>query len=323
MNLNIFNTEFIWSVCNINDSSDFYSLKAREEEYREANQSTISLLSFQLDLQNYNEVDNTPNKLLNYLREHYRFGVDEDTNLKEGFLETNSDDKEITCFYARQSPVKLTYAFDYRKLHTNRYKLITPQNSIKVKIIFTNKKINILLFGAHDVLMKRCLTKINQSFRSIYNIYFDLTYSRISQKDMKKILDGLMSVSYIWISPGESEKFIKYVEKQVGNEIKKIPEFIVHNKLYGLRLKRSQFVMDTIREQGIELNEIQGRISLYGSRLTIRVSSSGKIIFWIPNYVIPIDKTPYDMAEIYYKQILSDTPSLITQKTLREWFSND
>jgi hypothetical protein len=153
----------------------------------------------------------------------------------------------------------------------------------------------------------RVLELVRHSIRGRVTEGFRDTEPIMSQKDMWYILDVLQeNVAYIWIDSKDSERFIKIVETEEGEKKIKVLEFTVDAKLGGYRITSAPFVKDVLREQGIIIKEIEGEVPLAGISITTRISSNGRMLFYIPSSIIPTTGDIYDIGERFYNKLLRD-----------------
>ncbi|MHA1675813.1 MAG: hypothetical protein ACTSU6_01410 [Candidatus Njordarchaeales archaeon] len=291
-----------------------------EEEVRPATILPISIIILEIEFMKPLEDPNYLKKNVKlFLFEKYSFRRRKGRRLKEGFLEFIDIKNAFKCYYAKEVPFKITFEMDDLKIHEKRIRLITHSNSVQAKISFNQKGTKIVIFGSDDYLNQKVLNLINIAIRGFVKDGYRLYESYLSQDDMRKIMSNLESVEYIWIGPGESERFIKLVEKRVGKDIKRIPEYLVHSRMRGIQITRSPFVAELIKEEGIRLREIQGRIKVAGIRITARVSNIGKIIFWIPQHIIPKGSSPFTIAEKFYEDLISEKSTKYKQLLLGEF----
>lgn len=235
----------------------------------------------------------------------YTFKTPERRRFKEGFLEFSVGPNTVECFYAREAPMKVNYEADDLKIHTDRMRLISPTFSVKNKVAFSEKGAKVTMFGGSDLMIQKALNQINYCIRDSVPGGHRTISPSFSKEDMSAILETFgVNVEYVWIHPGESEKFIKIVEKKVKGEIRRVPEYIVHAKLMGYHITGSPVAISLIRESGIYLREIQGKLNFAVKiDVTTRVSATGKILFYIPESLLGRDNTFFDVAEVLYNRI--------------------
>ena len=311
-----------------NDVSDVSldELSVDEEELRQPTLFPVSIVSCQTKfVKPVDNVLNLKNSLMKELKGKYAFRTKERKRFKEGFLEFHSSsDNILNCYFAKETPTKIVYEANDLKLHNKRMRLINPAFSVKIKIVLSRDDANVVMFGGSEAIMGTALEQINICIRDVIKGGHITVRPGFTRREMNTILKSFgVNVEYIWIHPGESVRFMKMVERKIGGEIKKIPEYIVHAKLHGYHITGSPITIQLIDESGVDLKEIQGKFE-YGVKLNItsRVSSSGKILFYIPENIIGAESTAYDVAEILYSRVTqpSESPK---QKSLGEYFPEE
>lgn len=308
----------------MDENSEFSldDLRVEEKEIRPPTIFPLSILVCETEfVQPVDDVASLITRIKNRLVDKYGFKKSERRKFKEGFLEFDGTENMIECFFASETPTKINFERDDLKIHTDRLKLINPAFSVKLKVFLDNKNARVILFGGSDLTIKKALMKMNYCIRHCIKGGHRTLSPSFSKEDMNTILENFgLNVEYIWIHPGESEKFMKIVEKEVKGEIRKMPEYIVHAKLKGYRITGSPITMSLIEESGIYLREIQGRLNFgAGINITSRISSTGKILFYIPEMLVPKEATIYDVAEELYKKLITQRKGP-KQITIGEFF---
>jgi len=291
-------------------SSEFSldDLRVEEEEVRTPTVFPLSIFVSETEfLEPVDDVEKLKEELINRLLLKYPFRRRKGRTFKEGFLEFKITENGIECFYAKECPTKITFEMDDMRIHEERLRLINPAFSVKIKINLRNDLAKVVLFGGNERTISTALTKVLYCIRGCIKGGHRTISSRFSREEMNMILKNFgINVEYIWISPGDSEKFMKIVEKTVGGKIKRVPEYIVHAKLRGYRIMGSPITLDLIEESGIYLREIQGSLPYgVGTQITVRVSSFGRILMYIPENVVPKDRTIYDVGEDIFSRIVT------------------
>ena len=301
-------------------------LRVDEEELRSATLFPVSIITCETKfVKPVTDVLQLKKDLQNKIKEKYAFLLSDRKKFKEGFLEfDSSSDNIINCYFAREAPTKITYEANDLRLHTERVRLKNPSFSVKIKIFLDAKSANVIMFGGSESIIQRALLHINHCIRDVIQGGHVTIEPGFSKREMNTILKAFgINVEYIWIHPGESVRFMKTIEKRIGGEIKKVTEYIVHAKLHGYHITGSPITISLVEESGVDLKEIQGKFE-YGVKLEItsRVSSSGKVLFYIPENVVRTGETVYDTAEILYSRIItpSEGPK---QKSLGEYLAEE
>lgn len=308
----------------MDENSEFSldDLRVEEKEIRTPTIFPLSILVCKTEfVQLVDDVASLITRIKNRLVDKYGFKKSERRKFKEGFLEFDETENMIECFFASETPTKINFERDDLKIHTDRLKLINPAFSVKLKVFLDNKNARVILFGGSDLTIKKALMKMNYCIRHCTKGGHRTLSPSFSKEDMNTILENFgLNVEYIWIHPGESEKFMKIVEKEVKGEVRRMPEYIVHAKLKGYRITGSPITMSLIEESGIYLREIQGRLNFgAGINITSRISSTGKILFYIPEMLVPKEATIYDVAEELYKKLITQRKGP-KQITIGEFF---
>lgn len=276
-----------------------------DEETQVATIFPISVLVFGIEFENpIKDSIGLKDHVISFLIDKFPFRMREGRKFKEGFLDFNILENSFKCFYARETPIKIFYENNDLKIHEKRIKSLDPENRVSLNVFFDDKGSKIIVFGSNDFLAGRVRDFVTYGIQGQIVEGFRRYESNLSQNDIRRILSTLDSVEYLWIDPGESEKFIKIVEQRIGRDIKRIPEYLVHSKMRGIRLLRSPIVVQLIEEQGIKIREVQGRFNFSGGKVTIRISTTGRIIFWIPLDIIPKNSTLFAVAEHFYEELM-------------------
>jgi len=284
-------------------------LRVDEEEVRPPTIFPLSIIVCQTEfLEQVEDIEDLKVRIKNRLVEKYAFKKRGKRKFKEGFLEFSDSGNILECFYAKEAPRKINFEKGDLRIHTERLRLIDPAFSVRVRIILDRKSAKVVLYGGSDLMINKALTEVNYCIRHcIKGGHRTLTPS-FSKQEMNNILKNFgLNVEYIWIHPGESEKFIKLVEKRVKGEVKKVPLYEVHAKLRGYRITGSPITISLIEESGVYLREIQGRLNFAaGAGITTRVSATGKMLFYIPENIIPEGETIYNVAQDLYERVIAE-----------------
>jgi hypothetical protein len=287
------------------------SLIVDEDEVQTANVIQLSLFIYDIVfLKKQENLDEILSECHRVLQEIYPFRQIKGKNMREGFLHFNDIDEEnkkLVCFYAKESPSKVRYADKQFTIKDVRLRSITPSYTVKIIGTLFPERLNLIIYGGNESLVMRVLELVRHSIRGRVTEGFRDTEPIMSQKDMWYILDVLQeNVAYIWIDSKDSERFIKIVETEEGEKKIKVLEFTVDAKLGGYRITSAPFVKDVLREQGIIIKEIEGEVPLAGISITTRISSNGRMLFYIPSSIIPTTGDIYDIGERFYNKLLRD-----------------
>lgn len=293
----------------MSDFSDFSldQLIVEEEEIREPVIMPVSVLVSET---RYDEQDEQPsqltNKITQRLRKHYKFRKDEGKRHREGFLDFEVSENRIECIYARETPIKIDYEKGDLKINTTRIRLVNPSYRVKVRIVVQKTKSEVVLFGGQDTITARALTSANYCIRECIKGGFATYQTQFSKDNMDNILASFgFDIQYVFVSPGDSERLKKLVKKRVKGEVKEILQYFVRAKFAGYRVVASPLVLDLVKEGKINILEIEGRLSYGVGKITTRVSSSGRITFFVPEILLGKNQTAYQVAEELYKRIIT------------------
>lgn len=279
-----------------------------EKELRSQSLFPVSIMASTVEFsEDITDVELTRKAIYENALKKFPFTKVSTKSFKEGFLEFNeTNDNTLTCFYAKETPVKIMYENDDLRIHSQRYSLLNPSYTVRLKISVGQQSVRVTMFGGSDALISRALTLANICVIGSAKGNHKVVHTTFDKNDMNQILKNFSdNVEYIWIHPGESEKFVKFVEKKEGNKISKIPEYIVHAKLHGFHIISSPIVLSLIEESGVFLKEIQGRLPFGAGRdVTCRVSSEGKALFYIPDFLVPQKSSAYEVAESLYDKLV-------------------
>ena len=115
-----------------------------------------------------------------------------------------------------------------------------------------------------------------------------------------------VDIQYIFLSPGESDKLRKIAKQKVKGQEKEILQYFVRAKFAGYRVTAAPAVLNLISEGKISILEIEGKISYGGTiPITTRVTSGGRITFFIPGGILGRNQSAYDVAQELYKKLAS------------------
>ncbi|MFX0137937.1 MAG: hypothetical protein ACFFDN_30120 [Candidatus Hodarchaeota archaeon] len=290
----------------MNEYFDLRNLLVEEEEVQPAYILNIGVRIFEYIFDETQEdLEFIREKTISLLKEKFYFRKQRRRKMREGFLNIERIEDLISCIYAKESPIKISYVGESLIIQESRIKLITPSYSVKINLDIFHDRARIVLFGGKDNLINRAARYMEHAIRGgIKGTYRDIT-SAISQENMKNILNNLENVQYIWIDPGDSDRFISVTKKRIGDKIKEVIEYKVDTKLRGTRITMAPIVEEIIEEEGIKIREIQGRMKFGRREITTRISSFGRILFTIPTEMVPQGGSIYDISERFYRRMLT------------------
>ncbi len=271
-----------------------------------------------------NDLDEAKNKIISILKEKHGFKYRFKRPFKEGFLEFNDQKlNSIECFFAKETPTKICYEYDDLKIHEKRVRTISPGYSAKFRVLLDKSNARVVVFGGSDNLVIKAIYEMNQSIRDVWEGGHKTYTIRFSKEDMNKILERFgENVEYIYIKPGDSKKFTKLYKEKKGEVIKEVPRYEVHAKLYGIRITEAPIVLELIEVSGIHIQEIKGKLQASASEfLTTKISSSGKMVFYIPERLVTDDEDIFDYAEKLYEKVIQQRERIgERQRTLGDFF---
>ena len=236
---------------------------------------------------------------------------------KEGFLEfTSTVDNVLNCYYGKEASTKIMFEADDLRIHSERFSLLNPAYTVRIKVILTHKSARIVMFGGSEALISKAVDRIFICIVRAISGGHSFSRAAFSKTEMNQILKKFgLNVEYIWIHPVDSKNFVKYIEKKEGEKITKIPQYFVHAKLHGFHITGSPIVISLIEESGVYIKEMQGKM-IYATKkdITSRISSEGKAIFVIPETLIPPNNSAYEIAEGLYEKLIEPIATLSGSK---------
>ena len=293
----------------MSDVSDF-SLDQLIVEAEEVRNPVIMAVTVLVSETEYDEQKETLNEFADRIRkrliEKYGFRKEEIRRYREGFLDLEVSKNTIECIYARETPTRIDFEKGDLKISTKRLLVVNPSYRVKVRITVQKTKSKVVLFGGNDAITARALMLTNYCIKECIKGGFSTYQTTFSKEDMDTIRKSFgVDIQSVFLSPGESEKLKKLVKKRVKGEVKEILQYFVRAKFAGYRVMASPLVLELIEEGKIRLLEIEGKLSFSVGMVTARVSSSGRITFFVPDALIGREQTAYDIAEELYKRTIT------------------
>jgi hypothetical protein len=273
----------------------------------------------------YDEQVEEPKRLRESIEKHlfsdYPFAKPERRQYKEGFLAFEPSNNILKCIYARETPARIDFELDDLKIHTRRIRNINPSYRATIFISVDKTKARVVIFGGDDKIVAKALNLVNICIRKCIKGGHKTYETGFSQEEMEVMLENFgTDIQYVYIDPGENERLRKLVERKEGDEIKKIPIYSVYTKFAGYRIIVSPVVLELIKQEGIKIREIEGRLNFAaGMSITTRISANGRILFYIPDGLIGKNESAYNVAERLYKRIITRRTG-IKQITMEEYF---
>jgi hypothetical protein len=251
----------------------------------------------------------------------YAFAKPERRHYKEGFLALELAENVIKCIYARETPARIDFELDDLKIHTRRIRHINPSYRAKITISIEKTKARVVIFGGDEKIVGKALGLVNVCIRKCVKGGHKTYETGFSQSEMEVMLGNFgTDIQYVYIDPGENEKLRKMVEQKEKGETKKIPIYSVYTKFAGHRIIVSPVVLELIKQEGIKIREIEGRLNFAGGvSITSRISVSGRILFYVPDSLIGKTESAYDVAERLYRRIITQRTGS-KQITMEEYF---
>jgi len=306
------------------NDSDFSldNLIVEEEEVRPPVIMPVTILVCETEYDEQKDMKSFVDNIRRKLREDYGFRKHERRRRREGFLNFSSSGNTIKCIYARETPTRIDFEKGDLQLNTQRLRTISPSYRVVITIHVTETKARVVLFGGSDKITSMALTLVNYCVRGSIEGRFSTYEIAFSKEEMYSMLSHFgMDVQYVFLSPGESRKLKKIAKKRVEGEIKEIPLYFVRAKFAGYRVTASPVVIDLIQEGKITILEIEGRLAFgVGISITARVSTSGRITFFIPEQIIGKNQSAFSIAEEIYKRIMSERTGA-KQMRMEEFFT--
>ena len=308
----------------MSDSSEFSldDLIVTDEEVRPPVIWTVSIVVSETEYtEQKKELTRLTKEIESALLENYPFQRTERKRYKAGFLAFDCSGNVITCAYARESPTRLDFELDDLKIHTKRLRSISPSYRVKILITVGKTKSKVVLFGGDDKITSRALGLVNVCIRKCIRGGHKTYETSFSNEEMNAMRENFgMDIQYVYIAPGENKRLRKIVERKEQGQIKKILQYSVYTKFAGYRILASPVVLELIKEEGIRIREIEGRINFApGISITTRVSASGRILFFIPDNVIGKKNSAFDIAEELYTRMVTQRTGA-KQITMEEYF---
>lgn len=306
------------------DSSEFSldDLIVEDEEVRPPVIWTVSIVVSETEYaEQEKELTRLAKEIESALLENYPFQRTGRKRYKEGFLAFDCSGNVVTCAYARESPTRLDFEMDDLKIHTKRLRGIGPSYRVKIIINVDKTKSRVVLFGGDDRIIRRARGLVDVCVRKCIkggHKTYETGFSNQEMNAMREIFG--MNIQYVYIAPGDNERLKKIVEREEQGQIKKILKYSVYTKFAGYRIIASPVVLELIKEEGIRIREIEGKINFaLGIPVTTRVSASGRILFFIPDNIIGKKTSAFDIAEELYTRMVTKRIGA-KQITMEEYF---
>ncbi len=283
----------------MNDEFDLRKLILQEEEVHSPAVHNISVFEYRVV---FNHPQDDINQIINnaerVLKNNFYFKPPKRKRMRQGFIEVKNEEGLLKCVYAKESPIKLVYVTDELELLENRYKLVNA-NNVKATVNIYHDGARIVLIGGSDPLIGKTVKEIQYALG--VRDGFKEVRTTLTQESLRAILANIENVRYLWIEPGDSDKFIQIIKKMGKDEI----NYKVFAKFQGTRVTMAPVVSEILNEErGIRIKEIQGTLNLRGYKITTKIYSKGKLFFTIPDDIVPKTGSPNDIAEDYYKKVI-------------------
>jgi len=306
---------------------DLDEFRVSSSEVREPAIFPVSVLLSRTFLEKpFSDINGTLIKIKELLIKRYSFGKRHQSEpFKEGFLNFNVKQETLEFYYAQETPLKVDFVpeRDNPEIITEHIRAVNPTYKVKIRLTLSKQNAEVILFGGSEILVLKVTGLVNESIRAVAEGGHDTFDHRITKEEMLKILEAFQSdVEYIYVDPGQNEKLRKYIkEKRLGEEVL-VPAYDVHTRFRGYKVVSSPLVQQIIKETGVYLKEIEGRIDYAaGIGVTSRVSSSGRILFYIPENIVGAEEDVYDIAYNLYKKVVAKRVSNKRQPTIETYFN--
>jgi len=246
-----------------------------------------------------NDLDAIRDEAIRILKEKKYFKTPRRKRMREGFIDVSLDGDVIKSTFAKENPTKIVYVTEDLELLKQHIALVNT-GLVKSCLYLSPNMARIVTFGGNDAIIKKTVGGLQTAMLGrITGGYKDIQKT-IPQKDMVQILRNMENATFLVIDPGDSERFIKSVQKSGKEEI----EYKVYANFRGTRINMSPIVTELIEEEGIRIRQIQGRMNLGVTGITTKIYARGKIEFIIPENIIPKGQLPQDIAEMFYHRVL-------------------
>lgn len=290
------------------DDFSLDDLVVEEEEVRTPTIMPVTVLVSETEFDEQVNLNETADSIRRKLLEDYGFRRKEKRRYREGFLDFDFFENTIKSIYARETPTRLDFEKGDLKISTRRLRAVNPSYRVVINMYLTSTKAKIVLFGGDDKISATALRFANYCIRGSVKGGFRTYQTGFSKEEMDVIRAKFGDdIQYVSLSPGESEKLKKIAKQRIKGEMKEILQYFVRAKFAGYRVVAAPVVLDLIGEEKIALLELEGRLAFGGGiTITTRVSSTGRITFFIPDGIIGKNQTAFDIAEELYKRIASE-----------------
>lgn len=289
------------------DGFSLEDLIVEEDEVRTPVIMPVTVLVSETEYDEQQNIVEVADAVKRKLQESYGFRRKEKKRYREGFLDFISSENTIRCIYARETPARLDFEKGDLKISTRRLRAINPSFRVLINLYLANTKAKIVLFGGDDKISATALELANYCIRGSIKGRFQTYQTTFSKEEMDLMRQKFgIEIQYIFLSPGESEKLKKIAKQKVKGEDKEILQYFVRAKFAGYRVVAAPAVLNLIVEGKISILEIEGKLGFGGGiSITTRVSSSGRITFFIPESILARNQTAYDIAEDLYRKLAS------------------
>ena len=281
---------------------DLSKLIVDPEHVRSPGIHKISVYMYNISFANIqNSVDDIYDEVEYILKEKFYYKKRRKKRMREGFISINRKEESIESIYAKESPTKIVYIKPDLSLDQKHLTLVNS-NMVKSTLSISPNGVRLVTFGGNDALIKKTVKGLQNAMRGKLQGGYKNIEMQISQDEMRNILTTMENVKYLVIDPGDSDKFISRINRMGKEEI----EYKVYANFRGTRINMSPVVTEIIKEEGIRINLIQGRMNLGVKPINTKIESVGKIQFIIPDDILPKNVLPQDLAEDFYRKIMLD-----------------
>ncbi|XHH08262.1 MAG: hypothetical protein ACFCUE_11910 [Candidatus Bathyarchaeia archaeon] len=310
-----------------NDGFSLDRLIVDEDEIRTPAIMPVTVLVSEIEYSEQPDISNLIDQLHFRMQNLFGFRKKEKKKYREGFLDFSVADNTLKCIFARESTIRLDFEKGDLRINSERLRAITSSFRVLVHFYVGKIKTRIVFFGGEENISSTALENASICFRGCLKGNFNTPPTSFSKEEMDIIRQKFgIDIQSIFLSPGESDKLRKIAREKVKGQDKEILKYFVRARFAGYRVIAAPTVLSLIVDAKIAINEIEGRLS-YGSGvtavpITTRVSSTGRITFFIPDSSGAKNQTAYDIAQELYL-LLASKRMLATKQSQLGDFQSD
>lgn len=242
-----------------------------------------------------------------FLENKWGFKKERGRSVREGFFDFQQNTDSLSFLFGRESSLKIDWVNEKGEpeLRTDRIRNLDSQHRVYANLVVKSKSAEITLFGGSDNLLLRVAGLANVAIRSIALGGHETAAHALSKEAMLELLAKFNNeVDYIFVDPGQSEMLRKTVkEKELNEEVVRFA-YDVYTTYHGYKITNSPAVQQTLRDAGVYIKEIQGRIFYEHTKITVRINAIGKVVFSIPTSMAREEEDARKIAFSLYKDII-------------------